>query len=79
MGEITYEDVFAILPFNNTIDRVTMPGDEIHQILEGAVSDLCPNMSCSAESFLQISGIKITVLGKTARRHFESEIQGVLS
>ena len=61
-GELTYEDVFAILPFNNSIDRVTMKGIEIRDTLEDAVSSLCPNQSCSAGGFLQVSGIKMKVL-----------------
>merc|ERR1712141_123368 len=61
-GELTYEDVFSILPFNNTIDRVTMTGEEIRIMLEEGVSDLCPNQTCYAEGFLHLSGIKMTVL-----------------
>ena len=62
IGELTYEDIFAILPFNNTIDHVIMKGEEIREILEEVVGDLCPNKTCYAQGFLQVSGIKMTVL-----------------
>ena len=39
-----------------------MKGIEIRDTLEDAVSSLCPNQSCSAGGFLQVSGIKMTVL-----------------
>ena len=39
-----------------------MTGKEIRDMLEEAVSDLCPDKSCYAEGFLQVSGIKMTVL-----------------
>ena len=39
-----------------------MTGNEIRNMLEEAVSDLCPNKTCYAEGFLQVSGIKMTVL-----------------
>ena len=59
---MTYEDVFSILPFNNTIDRITMTGGEILETLEEAISDLCANMTCNPEEFLQVSGIKMKAI-----------------
>ena len=40
-GEITGEDIFNILPFNNTVDRVRLRGDKIRRILEENIADLC--------------------------------------
>ena len=58
-GDITREDVFAVFPFNNTVDKVTMTGKDIKYMLEHSVSDLCPNATCYASSFLQLSGIQV--------------------
>jgi 2',3'-cyclic-nucleotide 2'-phosphodiesterase (5'-nucleotidase family) len=33
-GEITGEDVLAVLPFNNTVDRIVMNGTGIRNVLE---------------------------------------------
>ena len=33
-GEITGEDVLAVLPFNNTVDRLVMNGKGIRTVLE---------------------------------------------
>ena len=61
-GELTYEDVFAIMPWNNTIDRVTMKGYELIEILEDALSILSEDDNSYKDDFLQVSGIKMTVL-----------------
>ena len=39
-----------------------MTGNEIRNMLEEAISGLCPNKTCYAEGFLQVSGIKMTAL-----------------
>ena len=58
-GEITGEDIFNILPFNNTIDRVKMTGKDIRAKLEDVIADLCPNQTCYS-SFWQVSqGVRI--------------------
>ena len=59
-GELTYEDVFAIMPFDNTIDRVEIKGKELLDILEKAFN------SSKRRFFLQVSGIKLTILNRTS-------------
>merc|ERR1712212_1376287 len=59
-GEITGEDLIAVLPFGNTIDRVTMYGRSIRGILEeyaGQLDASCP--SCEPPTFLQLSGLRV--------------------
>ena len=61
-GNITGEDIFNILPFNNTVDRVLMKGKDIKYKLEGVISGLCPNKTCYS-SFWQVSkGIRLVLL-----------------
>ena len=58
-GNITGEDIFNVLPFNNTVDRLTMKGKDIRFQLEKAIEDLCPNKTCYS-SFLQVSkGVRL--------------------
>ena len=58
-GEITGEDVFNILPFNNTVDRLLMTGKDIRSKLEDVIKDLCPNQTCYS-SFWQVSqGVRL--------------------
>ena len=58
-GEITGEDLIAVVPFGNTIDRVTMYGSSIRGLLEEYAGQLCANSSCSPPTFLQMSGLKV--------------------
>ena len=62
VGDITREDVFSIFPFNNTVDRVTMKGKDIKNMLEASVSDLCADGTCYGSGFLQLSGLRVTYL-----------------
>ena len=58
-GNIAGEDIFNVLPFNNTVDRLTMKGKDIRFQLEKAIEDLCPNKTCYS-SFLQVSkGVRL--------------------
>ena len=50
------------MPWNNTIDRVTMKGYELIEILEDALSTLSEDDNSYKDDFLQVSGIKMTVL-----------------
>jgi len=54
-GEITGEDLIAVLPFGNTIDRVTI----IRGLLEEYTGLLCANGSCEPPTFLQLSGLRV--------------------
>ena len=58
-GEITGEDVYGVIPFNNTVDRVLLSGKDIKDVLEWNVADLCPNQTCEPKEFFQVSGLKI--------------------
>jgi len=59
IGTITGEDIIGVLPFGNTIDRVTMYGSSIKGILEEYASGLCANKTCDPPTFLQMSGLKV--------------------
>ena len=54
-GNITGEDVFSVLPFNNVVDRVVMNGAGMKTVLEGFAAGLCPDQSCYPGTFLQVS------------------------
>ena len=53
-GSITGEDVFNVLPFNNTVDRIEMTGAQLRSVLEDAVSELCPEQACTPTHFYQV-------------------------
>ena len=59
-GSITREDVFNVMPFNNTVDKVTMDGFNLKELLEDYAYGLCANASCYAGTFLQMSGLRVT-------------------
>jgi 2',3'-cyclic-nucleotide 2'-phosphodiesterase (5'-nucleotidase family) len=59
VGEITGEDIFSVLPFNNTIDKVYINGTGLKWLLEQYAGQLCSNASCDAQTFLQMSGIRV--------------------
>ena len=61
VGSITGEDIIGVLPFGNTVDRVTMYGRSIKGVLEEYASALCVNQSCDPSSFLHISGLKVVI------------------
>merc|ERR1719220_264737 len=58
-GEITGEDVFGVLPFNNTVDQVLLTGKAIRSVLEYNVATMCPNQTCEPIEFLQVAGLKV--------------------
>merc|ERR1712215_610109 len=58
-GVITGEDIIQVLPFGNTIDRVTMTGKNIKGLFEEYAKGLCPNETCHPPTFLQMSGLKV--------------------
>ena len=59
-GEITGEDVFSVIPFNNTVDRIVLSGKDIKAVLEYNVASLCPNQTCEPREFYQVSGLKVS-------------------
>ena len=58
-GEITGEDVFGVIPFNNTVDRVVLAGRDIKAVLEWNVAGLCPNQTCDPGEFYQVAGLQV--------------------
>ena len=52
-GDITGEDVYYVLPFGNTVDRVTMTGAGMKAQIEEFMADLCPTADCYG-TFLQV-------------------------
>ena len=58
-GEITGEDVFGVIPFNNTVDRVVLAGRDIKAVLEWNVAGLCPNQTCEPAEFYQVAGLRV--------------------
>ncbi|XP_023333826.1 5'-nucleotidase isoform X2 [Eurytemora carolleeae] len=58
-GYVTGEDVYNVLPFNNTVDRIQLSGAQLKDVLEDAVIDFCPDQTCEPEHFYQVSGLKI--------------------
>ena len=53
VGDITGEDVYYVLPFGNTVDRVTMTGAGMKAQIEEFMADLCPTADCYG-TFLQV-------------------------
>ncbi len=57
-GDITGEDVYYVLPFGNTVDRVTMTGAGMKAQIEEFMADLCPTADCYG-TFLRVWPWKI--------------------
>jgi len=53
-GYVTGEDVYNVLPFNNTVDRIQLTGAQLKDVLEDAVLDFCPDQTCEPEHFYQV-------------------------
>ncbi len=52
-GELTYGQVYEVLPFDNTIATVTVTGDELRRLLQAAYG--------GRKGVFQISGLKVTL------------------
>ena len=50
-GEITWENIFNIQPFNNTLVTVTIPGSALEPILNAQISSYGPDVSISGFSY----------------------------
>ena len=53
-GSVTGEDVYNVLPFNNTVDLIQLTGAQLKDVLEDAVLDFCPDQTCEPEHFYQV-------------------------
>jgi len=67
-GPLSMKDILNILPFGNTLYRVTLTGQQLKQVLEiSASSMVMPGDKCPEENrahgggFLQVSGIRMVI------------------
>ncbi|MGS0685796.1 5'-nucleotidase C-terminal domain-containing protein [Nakamurella sp. GG22] len=58
-GEITWGEVFAVLPFGNTTVTLTLTGQQLTDALLNGLSPAC-NPQIATGRFPQVSGLKIT-------------------
>ncbi|MBD3168937.1 MAG: hypothetical protein GF307_05600, partial [candidate division Zixibacteria bacterium] len=54
--EVTYEDVFRVLPFNNTLDIITLTGDELIETIRNALETMREK---GAGRFPQIANLRV--------------------
>ena len=63
VGHLTYEDVLYVLPFDNTVDFVTMKGSGIRASLENAARDIDFEDLNKYPGFgYQLSGLRVTII-----------------
>ena len=64
VGNITYEDVLTVQPFDNIVDLVTMTGEGLERALEEAAATLdYDNIESGYPGFgYQVAGLKFTVI-----------------
>jgi len=61
-GDITGEDIYAVLPFNNTVDRVVFSGEGFKEMMEEFVRDIDPAKPNQLPGLgMQMSGVKMEV------------------
>lgn len=58
-SNVTLEDLYTVLPFANTIDKVTVRGTTIKQAFEHAVAKYLDTLDDPGGKFLQVSGVKV--------------------
>ena len=62
MGNITYEDVLTVQPFDNTVDLVTMNGAGLRASIEAAASSLVAGDPEAYPGFgYQLSGLIVDI------------------
>ena len=62
MGNITYEDVLTVQPFDNTVDLVTMNGKGLRASIEAAASSLVAGDPEAYPGFgYQLSGLIVDI------------------
>ena len=62
MGNITYEDVLTVQPFDNTVDLVTMNGAGLRATIENAATSLVAGDPEAYPGFgYQLSGLMVTI------------------
>ena len=62
VGNITYEDVLEVLPFDNTVDYVTMNGTGLKRSLENSAAQISYEDVYEYPGFgIQVSGLRFTI------------------
>ncbi len=60
-GEITWSEVFAVLPFGNRTTILTLTGDQLRQAFLNGFTPFCdPGFAGGTGRFPQVSGLKVT-------------------
>ena len=54
-GDTIGEDVLSVMPFNNTVDKLIMSGQQLRRVLETFAAQLCPDASCYPKTFVQVN------------------------
>ena len=63
VGNITYEDVLEVLPFDNTVDKVTMNGAGLKMSLENAAASINYTDLSEYPGFgFQVAGLRFTII-----------------
>ena len=62
IGDISYADMLTVMPFQNTINIVTVKGWVLRQVLEQAVGRVNPDGTNKQGGILQVSGLKKTLI-----------------
>ena len=62
VGNITYEDVLSVQPFDNTVDKVVMTGEGIKMSLEAAAASIDFNNPDGYPGFgYQVTGVRFNI------------------
>ena len=62
IGNITLEDIFFVLPFNNTVDLLELPGRSLRAVLERAATRLDSTQPDKYPGFgLQVAGLRLEI------------------
>merc|ERR1719347_1749244 len=62
VGDIWYDDILYVMPFDNTVDLVTMSGSGIRSTLETAAKNISPDDVYGYPGFgFQISGLRVDI------------------
>jgi 2',3'-cyclic-nucleotide 2'-phosphodiesterase (5'-nucleotidase family) len=60
-GEITWGEMFAVLPFGNRTTILTLTGDQLETAFENGFTPFCdPNFAGGTGRFPQVSGLRVT-------------------
>jgi len=63
VGNITYEDVLSVQPFDNTVDKVVMAGEGIKRSLEAAAASIDFNNPDGYPGFgFQVTGLRFNIM-----------------